>query len=226
MVCSAVLQGNSAHRLQLAEGGLGLRHSGQGLSAKGHVDTGPCHLITQARLSMSSRQLPFTGSRGRASLAHQAHTSVLARAESWCGQIDEDERLVLIDFPQMVSSSHANAAHLFQRDAECVNRCCTTLLSESSASPSCTCQDRGLTLAVALGRPPASLSPAHVHEHSCCWVRLMPDHSKPCLLIASVSQEERKLGCCQIAAAGCCQLLRMGHKCLCLGVLCCCCNTV
>ena len=29
---------------------------------------------------------------------------------------------MLIDFPQMVSSSHANAEHLFQRDAECVNR--------------------------------------------------------------------------------------------------------
>ena len=29
---------------------------------------------------------------------------------------------MLIDFPQMVSASHANALHLFQRDVDCVNR--------------------------------------------------------------------------------------------------------
>lgn len=37
-------------------------------------------------------------------------------------QIDEEERLTLIDFPQMVSTSHANAAELFDRDIECVAR--------------------------------------------------------------------------------------------------------
>ena len=37
-------------------------------------------------------------------------------------QMDEAEQLVLIDFPQMVSTSHADALHLFQRDVDCVNR--------------------------------------------------------------------------------------------------------
>ena len=42
---------------------------------------------------------------------------------SWVVQIDESERLVLIDFPQMVSTTHTDALHLFQRDVDCVNRC-------------------------------------------------------------------------------------------------------
>jgi RIO kinase 2 len=37
-------------------------------------------------------------------------------------QIDEEENVTLIDFPQMVSVSHANARDLFERDVECVIR--------------------------------------------------------------------------------------------------------
>eukprot|EP00877_Chromochloris_zofingiensis_P006501 jgi/Chrzof1/2103/Cz11g02250.t1 len=36
--------------------------------------------------------------------------------------IDEDDELTLIDFPQMVSISHANAKELFDRDVECIIR--------------------------------------------------------------------------------------------------------
>lgn len=36
--------------------------------------------------------------------------------------IDDDEQLTLIDFPQMVSVSHANARELFERDVECIVR--------------------------------------------------------------------------------------------------------
>ena len=34
----------------------------------------------------------------------------------------EDEELTLIDFPQMVSVTHANAEELFVRDVECIVR--------------------------------------------------------------------------------------------------------
>jgi len=36
--------------------------------------------------------------------------------------IDESEHLTLIDFPQMVSVSHANAEELFERDVDCIVR--------------------------------------------------------------------------------------------------------
>ncbi|GFR41481.1 hypothetical protein Agub_g2172, partial [Astrephomene gubernaculifera] len=36
--------------------------------------------------------------------------------------IDEDEELTLIDFPQMVSVTHANAEELFYRDVDCIIR--------------------------------------------------------------------------------------------------------
>jgi len=36
--------------------------------------------------------------------------------------VDDEERVTLIDFPQMVSTRHANAAELFDRDAECIGR--------------------------------------------------------------------------------------------------------
>ena len=36
--------------------------------------------------------------------------------------MDEEERVTLIDFPQMVSTRHANAAELFARDVECIGR--------------------------------------------------------------------------------------------------------
>lgn len=41
-------------------------------------------------------------------------------------QVNDDDELTLIDFPQMVSTSHANAQELFDRDVECVLRyaCC------------------------------------------------------------------------------------------------------
>ena len=37
-------------------------------------------------------------------------------------QVDEQERVTLIDFPQMVSTRHANAADLFYRDVDCIGR--------------------------------------------------------------------------------------------------------
>ena len=37
-------------------------------------------------------------------------------------QVSDDDELTLIDFPQMVSTSHANAQELFERDVECVLR--------------------------------------------------------------------------------------------------------
>jgi RIO-like serine/threonine protein kinase len=36
--------------------------------------------------------------------------------------INEQEHLTLIDFPQMVSVSHANALELFERDVDCIVR--------------------------------------------------------------------------------------------------------
>jgi RIO-like serine/threonine protein kinase len=36
--------------------------------------------------------------------------------------INEEEHLTLIDFPQMVSVSHANARELFERDVDCIVR--------------------------------------------------------------------------------------------------------
>lgn len=37
-------------------------------------------------------------------------------------QVDEEERVTLIDFPQMVSTRHANAVELFARDVSCIGR--------------------------------------------------------------------------------------------------------
>jgi hypothetical protein len=37
--------------------------------------------------------------------------------------IDDDDHLTLIDFPQMVSVTHANAEELFYRDVDCIVRC-------------------------------------------------------------------------------------------------------
>jgi RIO kinase 2 len=34
--------------------------------------------------------------------------------------IDDDEKLTMIDFPQMISTSHANAGFYFDRDVDCV----------------------------------------------------------------------------------------------------------
>ena len=34
--------------------------------------------------------------------------------------INDDEKLTLIDFPQMVSTTHSNAAYYFDRDVQCV----------------------------------------------------------------------------------------------------------
>ncbi|KAK9813106.1 hypothetical protein WJX72_009167 [[Myrmecia] bisecta] len=36
--------------------------------------------------------------------------------------VDDDEKLTLIDFPQMVSTSHSNAEELFERDVDCIIR--------------------------------------------------------------------------------------------------------
>jgi hypothetical protein len=37
-------------------------------------------------------------------------------------QVDEQGAVTLIDFPQMVSTSHANAEELFERDVDCIVR--------------------------------------------------------------------------------------------------------
>ncbi len=52
-------------------------------------------------------------------------------------QVDEQGGVTLIDFPQMVSTSHANAEELFDRDIDCVIRFFTKKLgyvSEQDAS--------------------------------------------------------------------------------------------
>ncbi len=36
---------------------------------------------------------------------------------------DGNDEVTLIDFPQMVSVSHANAKEYFERDVECIVRC-------------------------------------------------------------------------------------------------------
>ena len=36
--------------------------------------------------------------------------------------VDDEERVTLIDFPQMVSTSHLNATHFFDRDVDCLKR--------------------------------------------------------------------------------------------------------
>ena len=38
------------------------------------------------------------------------------------GQVDEESKVTLIDFPQMVSTSHRNAQELFERDVACITR--------------------------------------------------------------------------------------------------------
>ena len=48
------------------------------------------------------------------------HDSNLSTARA--SQVNDDDELTLIDFPQMVSTSHANAQELFDRDVECVLR--------------------------------------------------------------------------------------------------------
>ena len=37
-------------------------------------------------------------------------------------QVDDDDNVTLIDFPQMVSVSHENGKELFDRDMECIIR--------------------------------------------------------------------------------------------------------
>jgi hypothetical protein len=37
-------------------------------------------------------------------------------------QISDEEELTIIDFPQMISVSHANAQEYFERDVECIVR--------------------------------------------------------------------------------------------------------
>ena len=39
-------------------------------------------------------------------------------------QVDDEDEVTLIDFPQMVSVSHANAKELFERDVDCLIRSC------------------------------------------------------------------------------------------------------
>ena len=36
--------------------------------------------------------------------------------------VDDEEKVTLIDFPQMVSTSHLNAVHFFDRDVDCLKR--------------------------------------------------------------------------------------------------------
>ncbi len=54
-------------------------------------------------------------------------------------QVNDDDELTLIDFPQMVSTSHANAQELFDRDVECVLRfaCFCHLATANAACCAC-----------------------------------------------------------------------------------------
>lgn len=57
-------------------------------------------------------------------------------------QVNDDDELTLIDFPQMVSTSHANAQELFDRDVECVLRyACLSHLATATAA-CCACQSQ------------------------------------------------------------------------------------
>lgn len=47
-------------------------------------------------------------------------------------QINESEDITLIDFPQMVSSNHANAEDLFYRDVDCVIRSVLLPITDTS----------------------------------------------------------------------------------------------
>ena len=49
------------------------------------------------------------------------------RLVSPVAQVDDDDEVTLIDFPQMVSVSHANAKELFDRDVDCLIRCCCAI---------------------------------------------------------------------------------------------------
>ncbi len=58
----------------------------------------------------------------------------------FAAQVNDDDELTLIDFPQMVSTSHANAQELFDRDVECVLRfACFCHLATANAA-CCACQ--------------------------------------------------------------------------------------
>lgn len=38
------------------------------------------------------------------------------------GQVNDEGKITLIDFPQMVSTTHENAKDFFDRDVDCVTR--------------------------------------------------------------------------------------------------------
>ena len=67
---------------------------------------------------------PAADARGRQSEAGEVEVdSFGAFANPGSGkQVDEEERVTLIDFPQMVSTAHPNAAELYQRDVDCIAR--------------------------------------------------------------------------------------------------------
>ena len=52
-------------------------------------------------------------------------------------QIDDDENVTLIDFPQMVSTSHPNAKDYFYRDVEGVVKYGLPKCPHSSVTPTC-----------------------------------------------------------------------------------------
>ena len=58
----------------------------------------------------------------RSSSSSPPSSSAGCQSSSFCAQVNDDDELTLIDFPQMVSTSHANAQELFERDVECVLR--------------------------------------------------------------------------------------------------------
>ena len=55
-------------------------------------------------------------------IVHMAVSPWHATENKVFGQVDEESKITLIDFPQMVSTSHANAEELFDRDADCITR--------------------------------------------------------------------------------------------------------
>ena len=64
-------------------------------------------------------------------------------------QIDKEDQLTLIDFPQMVSIGHKNANELFERDVECVIRfaAASKFLSDHALLALFTCLGSGLCYA-------------------------------------------------------------------------------
>ena len=77
--------------------------------------------------------------------------------------MDEESKITLIDFPQMVSTSHANAEELFDRDADCITRFFSKRLG---FVPDRHQPDFKVCLSYLC---PRCINPKHLDRHSSCW---------------------------------------------------------